>query len=456
MSAPEDTPIVVNREELVSHGRRQVRADALAIIEAGIRGAHPARGVRRLVSLAGDVLRIGDRRIDLSGVEHVWVVGAGKASLAIARALEGLLGERISGGIVAVKRGQPGRLERIEVRQAGHPVPDDDSVAAARRLIEVLDGAGERDLVLAAVTGGASALATLPPDGVELADVQAVTGRLLNCGAVIQQINTVRRHLCRLKGGRLVAHARPAEVVTFTLDTVHAGMPWPDMCLPDPTTFQDAIDVLEGLGLWQAAPRRVREFLAAARGREDLETLKSLEGARSSIVSVGDPVAACEAAAACARRLGYAPAILATGIEGEARHVGTVLAAIASEIAARRRPFAPPCAVISGGETTVTVRPAGGRGGPNQETVLAFALGFAAEADLAFVSVDTDGTDGPTDIAGGIADGLTRARAEDAGIDLAGALRRHDSTAALTALGDAVVTGHTGTNVMNLRAIVAR
>jgi len=453
MGDPEDRAIVRNREALLSHGPRRLRSDALDIVEAGIRGADAGAGTRRLVRLDGDVLHVGGREFRLAD-RRVFVVGAGKGSLAIAAALDELLSERITTGVVVVKRGHTRRLKRIEAHEAGHPIPDDASVEGARKIAAVLDRAGKGDLVLAAVTGGASALALLPPEGVSLADVQAVTKALLNSGAVIQDINTVRRHLCQLKGGRLVARAAPAEVVTLTLDTAHPGMPWPDPCLPDPTTFADAVAVLRGRGLWEQTPEAVRRYLEEGTSCPERETLKSLDGLRSSIVYVGSPAGACDAAAAKAEALGYPPAVLATYIEGEAKDVGLALAGIANEIAERARPFAPPCAVITGGEATVTVTGDAGTGGPNQETALSFARAVCGDERIAFCAVDTDGTDGPTDIAGGLIDGGTAGRAARAGVDLAEALRRHGSSAALTRLGEAVVTGHTDTNVMNLRVVL--
>jgi glycerate-2-kinase len=448
--------IVRNRAALLSHGRRGARADALAIVEAGIRAADPGAGTRRAVRWDAPVLRIGERALDLGDVARVAVVGAGKASAAIVEALEEVLGERIAGGVVAVKRGAGRRLARVEVREAGHPIPDAGSVAAAREILSIAERAGPRDLVLAAITGGASALAALPPDGVALDDVRDLTRRLLNSGAGIAEINTVRRHLGLLSGGRLAAAAQPAALVAFTLNTAHRGLPWPDMVLPDPTTFQDAIAVLRSRGLWEDAPRSVRDYLRRGCERPELETVKSFEGFRTELVSVGDPAAACEAAARRAEELGYRAAVLSTDIEGEAAEVGRVLAAMSREVVATGRPFARPCAMISGGETTVTVGGCGGRGGPNQETALAFAAEFDADAEAAFACVDTDGTDGPTEVAGGLVDGGTAGRAMEAGVDLARALREHDSSVALEALGDAVVTGQTGTNVMNLRVVVIR
>ncbi len=445
---------VRNRDELLGHGLVHLREQLLDIVTAGIAGADPASGTLSKVRLVGDLLHVHDLVIDLDRIERLIVIGAGKASLSIAAALEKILGDRISEGFVVVKRGESARLERIEVWPASHPLPDADSVEGARRMLRLAQSAGSHDLVILAITGGASALATLPPQGIALDEVRTLTDGLLKCGATIREVNAVRRHVCLLKGGRLVQAVQPARSVTLTLDTAPPGLPWPDMCLPDPSTARDAIGVLERYGLWEDGAASIREHLLRAVDDPELDTVKSLNGEESYIVSVGNPLSACRAAALRARECGYEPVLLSTSIEGEARELGVFLAGIAKQMAGGASPFALPGAVITGGETTVTTSGEGGRGGPNQETALAFAQRLEADAGVALAAVDSDGTDGPTDIAGGLVDSSTSARARDLGIDLEAALKAHDSSAALTRLGDAIVTGHTGTNVMNLRVLL--
>jgi phosphopyruvate hydratase len=445
---------ILNRASLLEHGDRTLRSDLLDIVLAGIHGADPRLGTLERVSLEGQLLHVGGRVLDLAEVERLTVIGAGKASFGIAAALEEVLSDWIDDGIVMVKRGETGRLRRIEVREAGHPLPDEDSVEGAARMLELARSAGPRDLVLLAITGGASALATLPPDGVGLDDVRTLTNDLLGCGATIREINTVRRHLCQLKGGRLVDAVQPAEAITFALDTAPKGLPWPDMCLPDPSTFADAMAVLEEYGLWERAPSSIRAYLRRGSEQPDLDTIKSLEGARASIISVGDPPAACKAAADHAASLGYHPAVLSSCIEGEARELGVFLAGVAQQMTGEAPPFPVPSAIISAGETTVTTNGEKGHGGPNQETALAFAEKLAVESPVAFAAIDSDGTDGPTDVAGGLVDWTTAERASDRHVDVGEALRTHHSSMALTRLGDAIITGHTGTNVMNLRVLL--
>jgi glycerate 2-kinase len=449
--------IIQNFDRLVSHGQQQARKDALEIIEAGIGGADPGAGTYNLIKrLDGNTLLVGNKQLNLQEIEHIYVVGAGKGSFPIAAALESILGDCITEGIVVVKRGEKRRLRQIEIHEAGHPIPDDDSVAGARKIISVAEKAGDKDLVFAAITGGSSSLVTLPVEGVSLKEMQDLTELLLKCGAVIREINIIRKHLCRMKGGRLVAGIHPAEVITLTLDTAPEGMPWPDMSLPDQSTFQDALEVLKYYDLMEKVAPSIKSYLIEGVNHPELESLKALEGMRTTIFSVGDPAGACENAARRAAQLGYNSTVLSSNIEGEAKDIGICFAGIAKEIIKKQRPFVPPCALISGGETTVTIGEECGQGGPNQELTLGFAYKFASDAEVVCVSVDTDGTDGPTEIAGGIVDSLTQQRAKETGVNLEYAIKNHNSADALIRLDDALITGHTGTNVMNLRVIVIR
>jgi len=447
---------ILNADALVRHGQRRVREDALRIIAAGLRAADPGAGTQELVHRDGDVLYVAEHQVDLTNVDHVYVVGAGKGSLPIAAMLEEVLADRLTAGVVAVKDGEQPRLRTIDVREAGHPLPDARSVAAAEAILAIADRADARDLVFAAVTGGASALMTMPVYGVTLADLQCVTDLLLRSGAPIDEINAVRRHLCQVKGGRLLARIQPAEAITLTLNTAQGRFPWPDVCLPDPTTFADAIGVLKQRAVWDQVPDTVRTYLEEGVDHPQWETLKEIDGMRTRIVSVTDPGRACEAAAQAAEALGYRGVVLSTIIDGEAREAALVLAGITREIALTGRPFEPPCALISGGELTVNVEAAEGSGGPNQEFALAFSLPYAFGHEVACIAVDTDGTDGPTDVAGGIVDDGTASRATAMELDLGAYLREHNSYAALHQLDDHIVTGHTGTNIMNLRVIVVR
>jgi glycerate 2-kinase len=455
MNAPRrNGRIIKNFDSLIDHGQRALRRDALEIIEAGIAGADPGRGTMELLKREDDTLFVKDKAYDLNRVKKIYVVGAGKGSFPIGEALDRVLGDRIAEGFLVVKRGEKRRLRHIEVFEASHPIPDEDSVSGGKRLLEIAGKAGEGDLVFAAITGGCSALVTAPPAAIRLEEIKDLTDLLLASGAVIREINAVRKHLCNLKGGRLGAAIHPAETITLTLDTAPEGMPWPDMCLADPSTFQDAVEVLKHYDLWDRVAPSIREYLLRGLKHPEMETAKTLKGFHSRVIGVASPNSACEACARRAAEMGYTPVILSTTFQGESADLGIFLGGLAREILARQRPFKPPCALISGGETTVKILGTPGKGGPNQELALGFAKEIGTREKVVCLSVDTDGTDGPTDIAGGIVDGETSRRAREAGIPIAEVLKRHDSSSALLALGDAIMTGHTGTNVMNLRVTV--
>lgn len=451
---PQQRRLIKNFDSLISHGQSPVRLDALEIIEAGIHGADPGRGTLAKVRREGDCLHVGDQTYDLGQVGKIYVLGAGKGSFPIAEALDGILGDRIEEGFVVVKKGEKRRLPHIEVFEAGHPIPDEESIAGGRRILKIAAKAQAGDLVFAAVTGGCSALVIAPPAEIRLAEIKELTNLLLASGAIIREMNAVRKHLCNLKGGRLVAAIHPAETITLTLDTAPEGMPWPDMCLADPSTFQEAIAVLNHYDIWNRVAPSIRAYLQQGLENPAMETVKTLEGIASRVIGVASPDSACEACARKAEEIGYRPVILSTTLQGESADLGIFLGGIAREILTRRRPFEPPCVLISGGETTVRITGTPGVGGPNQELVLGFAKEIGSRERVVCVSVDTDGTDGPTDIAGGIADGQTLARLNAAGIEVAEILKRHDSSSALRTVEDNIMTGHTGTNVMNLRVLV--
>jgi glycerate-2-kinase len=443
-----------NLEELVSHGAVRARRIALACLDAALRAADTYEGTRRIVALEEGVLCAGGLRFDLAERGRIFVVGAGKGSFPIARALDEILGPRIARGVVAVKEAPPRRLARIRAIRAAHPVPDAYSLLAGQEVQEIAAEVRAGDLVFACMTGGCSALLVLPVDGVSLEDKIALNRLLLRTGARIGEMNAVRKHVSRIKGGGLVKLLQPATVITLTQDTAPESLPWPDPSLPDPSTFAEAIAVLTRYEIWDQAPESVRRHLARGLTDPSLETPKSFEGWDAHLLDTGNQRAACLAAVDLARALGYGGHVLSTNLEGESREVGTVLSGIAKEIQRYHRPFAPPCVLVSAGETTVALRGPAGEGGPNQETVLGFARNIAGHRGIALAAIDSEGTDGPTDIAGGIADGETAGRLREAGLDLFEVLRTHNASPALRALGDAVITGPTGTNVVNLRILV--
>lgn len=445
-----------NKEALLSKGEVKLRADLLEIVESGIRKVIPYESTQALVRKTQEGIAVGDTLYPWSAIRNIYIVGAGKGSFPIAQALDEILEDRIAEGVVVVKEGEKRRLPHVEIFESSHPIPDERSVTGADKIMRILEKAGQGDLVFAAITGGSSALVNKPASGITMAELKEINQMLLRSGAEIGKVNAVRKHLCMMKGGRVLQYGQPATVITLTFDTAPPDMPWPDMCLPDPTTFADAIGVLKSYGLWENARKSIQDRLIYGLDHPEAETLKSLEGMNHALYSVADPQLACTAAAEKAGELGYSPYILSTIMEGEAKDVGIVHAGIVNEIVKYGRPFKPPCAIISGGETTVTIIGEPGEGGPNQETALGFAGKLRAKQGVAFLSIDTDGTDGPGQIAGGIADTQTALRLHQLGIDLNRTFQSHSSSDVLRQLGDEIITGHTGTNVMNLRVALVR
>jgi hydroxypyruvate reductase len=436
-----------------------LKRDATAIFLAGVAAVEPRRAVRAHLRLRGGVVEAGGRRLRLAPGGRVWVVGAGKAAAPMAGAVETLFGARVAGGLVVTKYGHGEPLRTVALREAGHPVPDQAGVEAARDLAALLGGVSAHDLVVCVISGGGSALLPSPVEGIALAEKQEVTRLLLGCGATIGEINAVRKHLSSLKGGGLARRALPARLLTLILSDV-VGDPLDVIAsgptVPDPSTYADALAVLARHGLTGQVPPAVRAHLeAGARGQRP-ETPKPGDPvfARATNLMVGTNALAVAAAARQARRLGYRPLVLSTTVTGETREVAAVHAALARELAASGRPIRRPACLLSGGETTVTLR-GKGKGGRNQEFALAASLGITGLRRVAVLSAGTDGNDGPTDAAGAYVDGDTVARAEAAGLDPVAALDGNDAYPLFEALGDLIVTGPTRTNVMDLRLVLA-
>jgi glycerate-2-kinase len=442
-----------NADQLISHGFKSLRKDALSIAAHGIRRVIPYERAKHIIRLEKKSFFVDGKEFPLSH-GRIFVIGAGKGSFPIAQALDELFGPLIHGGVVVVKEGEKRQLNHIEVFESSHPLPDERSLTAANTILDLLKESKEEDYIFAAITGGSSSLVNMPAGDISIEDLRLVNELLLASGADIGKINTLRKHLCLIKGGRFVQYAQPATVITLTLDTAPPTMPWPDLCLPDPTTFQDAIDVLHTYDLWDKVPPSVRNRLNKGKENPDLETIKSFEGMKHHLFYLASPKDACFAAARKATELGYTPFVLSTTMEGEAKDVGIVHASIANEIVRNDKPVSSPCALISGGETTVILNGKVGIGGPNQETALGFATKVEPGSPTVMVSIDTDGTDGPGDVAGGVVDGNTSQHMEERNLDMYAALRDHNAGAVLKASDDAIYTGHTGTNVMNLRVVL--
>lgn len=424
-----------------------LRGQALRIFQAALKAAAPAQAVLRHVTVDGSTLIAGGQRYRLSAFRNIFVIGAGKASAQMARAVERLLGARITDGLINVKDGHSAKLQRVRINECGHPIPDRRGVAGARRIAQIAAQAGPDDLIVCLISGGASALMPLPAPPITLAEKQKTTRLLLHCGAGIHEINCVRKHISRIKGGQLARLAYPATLLTLILsdvigddlDVIGSGP-----TVPDRSTFAEARAILEKY--------RIPDLLPLAAEETPKPGDKIFEETRN--VVVGSNALAVNAAAEEARRLGFHTLVLSTFVEGEAREVARVHAAIAKEIHTSGRPVPRPACVISGGETTVTVR-GKGLGGRNQEFALAAAIDIAGLGDnLLILSAGTDGTDGPTDAAGAIADSTTLDRAQALGLDAAAFLRNNDSYHFFEATGDLIKTGPTGTNVADIQVIL--
>jgi hydroxypyruvate reductase len=386
------------------------------------------------------------------------VIGAGKASAAMARAVEDHWTGALS-GLVVTRYGYAVRCERIEVIEAAHPVADDAGLRGARRMLELVQGLSPDDLVLCLISGGGSALLPQPLEGLSLADEQELSRVLLKSGAPIAEMNCVRRHLSAIKGGRLAAACHPARVLTLLISDVPGDHPLDIASGPtvgDPTTCADALQIVRRYDI--SLPPAALELLESGRaGRGPAESVKPddprLAGASARVIAT--PQMALEAAADVARGAGIAPFILGDAIEGEAREVGKVMAGITLQVARHGQPFRPPCVMLSGGETSVTVR-GGGRGGRNVEFLLALALALDGCPGVDALAGDTDGVDGQEEIAGAIIGPDTLARARSRGLKPQDVLADNDAHSLFTALGDSVVTGPTLTNVNDFRAVLVR
>ncbi|MCC7263243.1 MAG: glycerate kinase [Candidatus Latescibacteria bacterium] len=436
----------------------QRRADALAIFQAALRAADPGRAVRHALALEGDQLAVLGQTYPLKAGARLVVLGAGKATPAMAAAAEAVLGARISAGAINTKYGHTLPLSRIATVECGHPLPDQAGVVGTEQMLSLLQGSGPDDLVLCLFSGGGSALMPAPAPGLSLEDKQATTQALLACGAPIEEINAFRKHLSKVKGGQLARLASPARVVSLLisdvigdrLDTIASGPTHPDT-----TTFAHCLALVERYQLRAKLPAVVCRHLEAGAAGALPETPKAGDPCfvRTRTEVVGSNALAIAAAATQARTLGYQTLVLSSRIAGETREVAGVHAAIAQEICATDQPLAPPACIISGGETTVTLH-GQGKGGRNQEFALAAALQLDGWERVTCLSGGTDGTDGPTDAAGALADGHTLERARQQGLSAAASLRENDAYPFFDALGDLLRTGPTGTNVMDLRLLL--
>lgn len=433
------------------------------IYRAALAAVDPYNAVIRAVRVENNKLAAGGSVYDLNHLDRIIIVGAGKATAAMAAAVEDVFGDKIDQGLIIVKYGHTGKLTTIEQVEAAHPVPDEAGVQGTQRVIEIVRRADEKTLVVCLLSGGGSSLLVAPLHGVTLEDKQRTTDLLLKAGATIDELNTVRKHLSAVKGGRLARIAHPATVVSLILSDVIGDRL--DVIASGPTasdssTFSDAAVVIEKYRLTPAIPSRVTSLIERGKAGHEPETVKSGDACflRTRNVIVGSNAQALAAAQEKATALGWKPEVVTAELQGEAREAARLLARKALETRAKMKP-GERCCLLYGGETTVVVRGAG-VGGRNQELALAFALDIAGMSGITLLSAATDGTDGPTNAAGAVVDGNCVKKARERGIHPEAYLCNNDSYTFFQRLDSHsrekhhVITGPTGTNVMDIQIIL--
>jgi glycerate 2-kinase len=425
--------------------KENMKDTCLAIFRAGLKAVDPYEATKRALRLSGGELQVGEHSYRLDDFKRIVMVGAGKGSAPMAQAVEEVLGGRLEGGLIVVKYGYTASLQKIKLIEGGHPIPDEAGRRGAQELLALVKGLGKDDLVFCLISGGGSALLPAPVEGVGLGEKQETTKILLESGASIHEINAIRKHLSLIKGGWLAKAVAPATLITLILsdvigddlDVIASGP-----TVGDRSTFSDCLRVMEHLhkgtaGTVQETPKPDDPVF-----RIGLNLI------------VGSNMQCLEAAVRKAQEIGYHTLILSSLIEGETREVAKVHGAILKEIIRTRKPLAPPACIISGGETTVTIR-GKGKGGRNQEFALACGMEIAGWERAAVFSAGTDGTDGPTDAAGAFADWRMVERAQQLGLDPRAALQENDAYPFFEQLGDLIITGPTNTNVMDIRILIA-
>jgi glycerate 2-kinase len=435
-----------------------MRKDAAAIFRAGLCAVEPAAAIARHCRREGDTLVVHQTRYDLARHRKIFIIGGGKACAPMASAMERLLGDDLTGGIVNVKYGHLADLNKVRICEAGHPVPDQNGRDGTLAMLELARRAGPEDLVICLISGGASALMPMPAPGLTLADKQQTSRALLSCGADIHEINTIRKHISAIKGGRLAEAVFPATLVTLILsdvvgddlDVIGSGP-----TVPDAGSFADCAEIIDRYGIEKALPEAVMTHIRAGIRGKTKETPKTGDPAFSKTCDriVGSSLEAVLAAKREAEARGYNAVVLSAMIEGDTGAAARLHTAVAREVVRSGHPAAVPACILSGGETTVTVS-GNGLGGRNQEFALHAALGIDGAGNIVVLCAGTDGTDGPTDAAGALSDADTVRRARERGLDPRHSLAQNDSYRFFKALDDLVITGPTNTNVMDLRIIL--
>ncbi|MCP4583762.1 MAG: glycerate kinase [candidate division Zixibacteria bacterium] len=438
--------------------KQQYRRDIMKIIWQAIDSVNPENAVGKYFKLKYENLHVGDRVIDLSNINDIYVIGAGKASPLMAKVSEDILMKRLTGGQICTKYGHGTPLHNLTIMEAGHPVPDKNSKLCAQRALNLANSCEENDLLICLLSGGASAIWTAPCPPITLDEKIQTTEVLLACGADIHEINTVRKHISNIKGGYLAQAAHPATVVTLAISDV-VGDNFASIgsgpTVGDPSTFKEALDVINKYDLAEKLPRSVLDRILDGYGKQINETPKPSNEAfiKNTEVIIGSNIQALDAAQNTARYLGYRVNIYSSRLTGEAREIGPKMIEKAKKMSKSIRPGEKPIVLLSGGETTVTLQ-GNGKGGRNQEMALAAAIAMEGHDNMMFASIGTDGTDGPTDAAGAFADGTTVGAGKDSGMEAENYLKDNNSYEYFDNIQGLIRTGPTGTNVMDIQVLI--
>jgi glycerate-2-kinase len=439
---------------------KKSRENALKMYWEAVEAANPYKCVLEFLSRKSDVLTVDNKRYNLNDIGSIYVVAFGKAATSMAEAAEEVLEDRLTAGIVVSNSQPQNPYRKLGFYLSSHPVPDDRSLTAAKEVVSVLEKAGENDLVIFLISGGGSALLAMPAPGISLDDKRKVTETLLRSGVDKYGLNAVRKHISQIKGGGLLKKALPAKVITLILsnvvsdrlDAIASGH-----TVPDPTTFEDAWRVIDALGIEHKLPPQVVLHLEEGRSGNSPDTLKEGEYDPKDVqtIIVGNNFKSLKAAEKKAGELGYNTFLLSSQIRGEAREVAKVVAAVAFDIEKFGNPVRRPSCVIFGGETTVTVQSSlgTGKGGRSTETALSFCMEVIGH-DIVGLFCDTDGIDGPIDAAGAICDGQSRLQARTINVSAREHLALNNSYDFFDKLGDLIITGPTGTNVMDIGIVL--
>ena len=440
---------ILNKEQLLGYGDIEVKELLLDLLLKGLEDVDPYKAIKKVISRGNKSIKVGGKTLHVHG--KIYVLGLGKASCSMAKAIEEILGDLIEDGVVVTKYGYSIPLEKIRVIEAGHPIPDVNSLKAGYEAFKLFKRIGENDLLIVLISGGGSALLVYPVDNISLEDLIKTNDLLIKSGANIHEINIVRKHISRIKGGGIVKQCKGkilslivSDVVGDRVEDIASGP-----TSADTSSFIDAYKILKNYGLWDKLPMSIRKYINKGLSKEAEETLKELPNRVYNVIIASNEIA-CKTIYKEALRRGYRAYILTTTLEGEAKDTALAIGSIVQEIYRFNRPFKKPVILIAGGETTVTIHGKHGMGGPNQEFALSITRKIAGLRGTAVLAVDTDGTDGPTDAAGGLVDSYSLDKLNNAGIDIGTVLNKHDTYNALKKINSLVLTGPTMTNVNSL------